>query len=249
MGTPDERQRFVEQVRKACRIAKKLKELGIRPYGVVRVDSATDPETWASDPEGSKKVAATFRECCNIAEGDGERLAAEGEICWGGMHSWKRMVELLELVGRPRTLGFQADMAHTLLYTLGYNALEDAILPPGFNWEDDKTLQEALKIMTRELRPWTFDFHVAQNDATVKGSGSHDKTGRHCLPDDPNGKLNVARDAGYWLRDEKGNLTKAFQHICWDGCMFPNEVMLKPETWDSILKTMVSVREAHGWQE
>ena len=249
MGKPDERQRFVEQVTKASRIAKKLKELGIRPYGVVRVDSATDPHTWADDPEASKKIAATFRECCNIAESEGERLAAEGEICWGGMHSWRRMVELLELVGRPQTLGFQADMAHTLLYTLGYNAPEDAILPPGFDWKDDSKLQAALKTMTRELRPWTVDFHVAQNDATVKGSGSHDKTGRHCLPDDPNGKLNVARDAGYWLRDEKGNLTKAFQHICWDGCMFPNEVMLKPETWNSILKTMVSVREAHGWRE
>ena len=247
MGKPDERQRFVEQVTKASRIAKKLKELGIRPYGVVRVDSATDPETWANDPEGSKKIAATFRECCNIAESQGERLAAEGEICWGGMHSWKRMVELLELVGRPQTLGFQADMAHTLLYTLGFNALEDAILPLGFNWKDERTLQQALITMTNELRPWTVDFHVAQNDATVKGSGSHDKTGRHCLPDDPNGKLNIARDAGYWLRDEKGNLTKAFEHICWDGCMFSNEVMLKPETWHSILKTMVSVREAHGW--
>jgi sugar phosphate isomerase/epimerase len=249
MGKPDERQRFVEQVTKTSRIAKKLKELGIRPYGVVRVDSATDAETWADDPEASKKIAATFRECCNIAESEGERLAAEGEICWGGMHSWKRMVELLELVGRPQTLGFQADMAHTLLYTLGYNAPEDAILPSGFDWKDDSKLQEALKTMTRELRPWTVDFHVAQNDATVKGSGSHDKTGRHCLPDDPNGKLNIARDAGHWLRDEKGNLTKAFQHICWDGCMFPNEVMLKQETWNSILRTMISVREAHGWQE
>jgi sugar phosphate isomerase/epimerase len=249
MGNPDERQRFIEQVKKASRIARTLKEIGVRPYGVVRVDSATDPETWANDPEGSKKIAETFRECCDIAEGEGERLAAEGEICWGGMHSWKRMVELLELVDRPKTLGFQADMAHTLLYTLGYNALEDAILPPGFDWKDDSKVREALKTMTNELRPWTVDFHVAQNDATVKGSGSHDKTGRHCLPDDPNGKLNIARDAGYWLRDEKGNLTKAFQHICWDGCMFPNEVMLKPETWDSILQTMVSVREAHGWVE
>jgi sugar phosphate isomerase/epimerase len=248
MGKPDERQRFVEQVTKASRIAKKLKDLGIRPYGVVRIDSATDTQTWADDPEASKKIAATFRECCDIAESEGERLAAEGEICWGGMHSWRRLVELLELVGRPQTLGFQADMAHTLLYTLGYNAQEDAVLPPGFDWKDDSKLQDALKTMTRELRPWTVDFHVAQNDATVKGSGSHDKTGRHCLPDDPNGKLNVARDAGHWLRDEKGNLTKAFQHICWDGCMFPNEVMLKPETWNSILKTMVSVREAHGWE-
>jgi hypothetical protein len=43
--------------------------------------------------------------------------------------------------------------------------------------------------MTKALRPWTIDFHVAQNDATVKGSGSHDKTGRHCLATDPNGKL------------------------------------------------------------
>lgn len=249
MGNPDERQRFIEQVTKASRIARTLKEIGVRPYGVVRVDSATDTETWANDPEGSKKIAETFRECCDIAEGEGERLAAEGEICWGGMHSWKRMVELLELVDRPKTLGFQADMAHTLLYTLGYNALEDAILPPGFDWKDDSKLREALKTMTKELRPWTVDFHVAQNDATVKGSGSHDKTGRHCLPDDPNGKLNIARDAGYWLRDEKGNLTKAFRHICWDGCMFPNEVMLKQETWDSILQTMVSVRESHGWIE
>ncbi len=55
-----------------------------------------------SDPEGTKKIAATFRECCQIAEDHDERLAAEGEICWGGMHSWKRMIELLELVDRPR---------------------------------------------------------------------------------------------------------------------------------------------------
>ncbi len=249
MGSAEERHRFVEQVRKACRITQKLRELGIRPYGVVRIDSATDPETWGRDPEGSKKIASTFRECCQIAEDHGERLAAEGEICWGGMHSWKRMVELLELVDRPQTLGFQADMAHTLLYTMGYNAPEDAILPADFDWKDEEKLRDALETMTRALRPWTIDFHVAQNDATVKGSGSHDKTGRHCLPDDPQGKLNIARDAGHWLRDEKGRLTKAFRHICWDGCMFPNEVMLKQQTWNSILGAMIAVREAHGWKE
>jgi sugar phosphate isomerase/epimerase len=249
MGSPEERRRFIDQVTKACGISRTLRDIGIKPYGIVRIDSATDPGTWARDPDASKKIAATFRECCRIAEDHGERLAAEGEVCWGGMHSWRRMLELLELVGRPQTLGFQADMAHTLLYTLGVNASEDAILPEGFDWKDDKALQAALKKMTGALRPWTVDFHVAQNDATVKGSGSHDKTGRHCLPDDPNGKLNIARDAGYWLRDGQGNLTKAFRHICWDGCMFPNEIMLKPQTWNSILGAMVSVREAHGWVE
>jgi sugar phosphate isomerase/epimerase len=249
MGTPEERHRFVEQVKKAAGIAKKLREFGIRPYGVIRIDSATDSATWARDPEGSKKIGSTFRDCCDIAEDHGERLAAEGEICWGGMHSWKRMIELLELVNRPQTLGFQADMAHTLLYTMGYNAPEDAILPSTFDWKDEEKLREALATMTHALRPWTIDFHVAQSDATVKGSGSHDKTGRHCLPDDPNGKLNIAQDAGHWLRDDQGRLTKAFKHLCWDGCMFPNEVMLKQRTWNSILGAMISVRQAHGWKE
>jgi len=250
MGSSEDRKQFIEQVRNACRIAKKLRELGVRPNGVVRIDSAGSPGEWAKDPAGNtKKIAETFREACAVAEDFGERLAAEGEICWGGMHSWKEMIRLLEAVDRPKTLGFQADMAHTLLYLLGYNAPQDAILPQGFDWKDDQKLQDALATLTKALRPWTIDFHVAQNDATVFGSGSHEKTGRHCLPNDPNGKLNIARDAGHWLRDEGGKLTKKFRHICWDGCMFPNAVMMKPQTWNDILAAMLSVRDAHGWRE
>jgi sugar phosphate isomerase/epimerase len=248
MGSEDERKNFLTQVRKACNIAKALRDIGIRKSGVVRIDSASSPAEWAKDPAGNtKKIADTFRKACDIAEGYGERLAAEGEICWGGMHSWKRNVELLEMVNRPKTLGFQADMAHTLLFTLGHNAPEDRILPEKFDWSSPDVLDEALRTMTKALRPWTNDFHVAQNDATVKGSGSHDKTGKHCLPNDPNGKLNIAHHAGFWLRDEKGQVTRAVQHICWDGCMFPNETMMRPETWKSVLGTMIAVRNAHGW--
>lgn len=250
MGDETERKQFVEQVRKGCRIAKRLREMGVRPYGVVRIDSACGPGDWLKDPEANQqKIAATFRAACDVAADHGERLAAEGEICWGGMHSWKRMLQLLELTDRPGILGFQADMAHTLLYTMGYNAPEDRILPGEWDWKDSKQLNEALKILTAALRPWTIDFHVAQNDATVKGSGSHDKTGRHCLPNDPNGKLQIANHAGYWLRDSYGNVTRKFRHICWDGCMFPNEVMMKQQTWNDILAAMVSVRDAHGWKE
>ena len=248
MGTADERKAFVTQVRKACLIGKKLRDLGIRKYGVVRIDSAASPADWVKDPAGNtRKIAETFRDAADVAEGFGERLAAEGEICWGGMHSWKRMAELLELVGRPKTVGFQADMAHTLLYTMGYNAPEDRILPEGHDWTSRAALEDALKVVTSTLRPWTIDFHVAQNDATVKGSGSHDKTGRHCLPTDPNGKLDIAKDAGFWLRDEQGQPTRAVQHICWDGCMFSNAVMTQPKTWNDVLGTMLAVRDAQGW--
>ncbi len=249
MGSTQERERFVTMVEKACRIGAQLRDLGVRPNGVVRIDSATSVEAWSENPkENTKRIAKTFSEACDVAEDFGERLAAEGEICWGGMHSWKDMVNLLEEVNRPETLGFQADMAHTLLYTLGHNSPENRILPKDFKWEQKEALHAALKKMTDALRPWTVDFHVAQNDATVKGLGSHDKTGRHCLATDPNGKLDVVRDSGYWLRDEKGNVTRALQHICWDGCMFPNEVMMKPQTWNDILGTMIKVRDAHGWQ-
>lgn len=247
MGTAEQRKTFVEMVRKSCSIAKRLNELGIRHYGVVRIDSAAGVSDWSKDPEGnSKLIAQTFREACDVAADYGERLAAEGEICWGGMHSWKHMVQLLEMVDR-KNIGFQADMSHTFLYTLGYNAPEHRILPVDFDKNDREAIKSALKTVTAALRPWTIDFHVAQNDGSVFGSGSHDKTGRHCQATDPNGLLDITHDAGYWLRDENGNLTKAMQHICWDGCMFPNAVMEKQQTWNDILAALIKVREAHGW--
>ncbi|MEM7233024.1 MAG: TIM barrel protein [Planctomycetota bacterium] len=250
MGSDEERGLFVEMVRKACGIAKKLKELGVRSNGVVRIDSSVDPGTWSSDPAANTaKIAETFRNACAVAEDHGEKLAAEGEICWGAMHSWKEMLKLLEAVDRPQTLGFQADLAHTLLYLLGYNAPDHAILPAGYDWNDPSTFDAAYKQLTDALRPWTIDFHVAQNDATVKGSGSHDKTGRHCLPNDPNGKLDITKAAGHWLRDGNGEVTKTCRHICWDGCMFPNATMQDPATWNSILAAMIDVRNAHGWSE
>ena len=248
MGTEEERKKFLTQVRKACAIGRKLRDVGIRKYGVVRIDSASSPSEWAKEPEGNtQRIADTFRQACDIAAEYGERLAAEGEICWGGMHSWKRMLQLLEMVNRPQILGFQADMAHTLLFTMGYNAPEDRILPGNYDWKDRGSLDEALRTITSALRPWTIDFHVAQNDATVSGSGTHDKTGRHCLPTDPEGKLDVIRHAGLWMRDERGQPTKAFEHICWDGCMFANATMMRSQTWNDVLRLLIEVRNAHGW--
>jgi len=248
MGSEDDVNKFLAQVRKACAIGKKLRELGIRNYGIIRIDSATSVADWATNPTANtKRIADTFRQACTIAEDHGERLAAEGEICWGGMHSWRHMLDLLELVDRPQTLGFQADMAHSLLYTLGYNATEHRILPETFDWSQQEVLMDALQKLTDALRPWTIDFHVAQNDGTVHGSSSHDKTGRHCLPHAPDGRMQIVEVAGLWMRDNNSVPTHAYGHICWDGCMFPNHVMHSHDTWDHVLHTLISVRNAHGW--
>ena len=250
MGSAEERRAFLERVREACAAAAKLRELGVRPYGVVRIDSAVSPAEWAKDPAAStRRIAETFREAADIAEAHGERLAAEGEICWGGMHSWRHMLDLLEATGRPDTVGFQADMAHVLLYTTSPNAPEHALVEDAAALDEAARLDEAYARVAAALRPWTIDFHVAQNDATIRGSGTHDKTGKHCPPDDPHGRLDLRRHAGMWLRDADGELTRATRHVCWDGCMFPNATLEDPATWDAVLAALVTVRDAHGWTE
>src|SRR5207237_1373831 len=63
MGSEDDRRNFLTQVRKACAIGKTLRGLGVRRYGVVRIDSATNPGDWAKDPAGNtKRIADTFRQ-------------------------------------------------------------------------------------------------------------------------------------------------------------------------------------------
>jgi hypothetical protein len=250
MGDDEERARFLTQVRKACKIGQQMREIGIRPTGGVRIDSSVGVSAWDADPEGNtRRIAETFREAGKIAADHGEFLAAEGEICWGGMHSWRENVKLLEMVGMPGVVGYQADMAHSMLFVLGANAEKDRILSPDFDWSDKAALDAAYKQVADALRPWTLDFHVAQNDGTTFGSGDHEQTGRHCQVDDPNGRLDVVKHAGYWLRDDAGGLTKKMRHICWDGCMFPNAVMEDQATWNKILGAMIKVRDAHGWRE
>src|SRR5438105_7803185 len=82
MDEGEGRKKFLGQVKKGCHIARRLRELGVRPYGVVRIDSASSPGEWAKDPEGNQqRIAETFKQAAAIAKDHGERLAAEGEIC------------------------------------------------------------------------------------------------------------------------------------------------------------------------
>jgi hypothetical protein len=244
MGSIEQRARFIDAVRKACRIARILNEHGVRRHGVIRIDSATATKAAAKDPKKSiKRIAATFREAGMVAAGHGERLAAEGEVCWAGMHSWKAMVSLLESVDLPGTVGFQADLAHTYLYMLGVNSPKTALLEAPRNGRSHprKAFDAAYAELTAALRPWTIDFHVAQSDGTVHGTGSHDRTGRHCPADDPNGRLDIPSCSRAWL---EGAASRGIHHICWDGCMFPNALLEDQRTWNTVLRTMISVRNA-----
>jgi len=243
MGDDEAQEKFLSAVRKACRIARVFNEHGIRQYGVIRVDSAEfGVDKWREDPAaGTARIVDTFQKAARIAADHGERLAAEGEICWAGMHSWKDMLDILEGVGMPESFGFQADQAHTYLYLMGYNAPEHALLQEGYG---DEEFDAAYTTLTDALRPWTIDFHVAQNDGTVHGAGSHDKTGKHCMPNNPMGKLDITATAGDWL---DGATERGIEHICWDGCMFPNSVIEDPASANEILAAMLAVRNAHGW--
>jgi sugar phosphate isomerase/epimerase len=240
MGTDEQQGKFLDAVKVACRIAKVFNDHGVRKGGVIRIDSAEfGVEKWKANPgEGTARIIDTFKKAAAIAADHGERLAVEGEICWAGMHSWKDVLDLLEGVGMPETLGFQADLAHTYLYLMGYNAPEHALLHEGYS---DEEFYAAYEKMTDKLRPWTIDFHVAQNDGQVHGAGSHDKTGKHCPADDPNGKLDITRCSAYWLKDFQD---RGIKHICWDGCMFSNATLENSSTWNTILKAMVDVVSA-----
>ncbi len=49
------------------------------------------------------------------------------------------------------------------------------------------------------------------------------------------------RDSAYWLKDAA---SRGMKHICWDGCMFSNEVLETPSTWQHILEAMIRVDKA-----
>ena len=112
-------------------------------------------EAWDKDPKANTKlIAETFREAGDIAADHGEFIVAEGEICWGGMHSWREMREpARRRSAMPGVVGYQADMAHSMLFTLGYNAEKDRILPADFDWSDTAAARRRLQQGRRRAAP------------------------------------------------------------------------------------------------
>ena len=82
---------------KVKEIKQKLEDAGIKlsalgsPLGKIGIEDPFEPHF------------EEFKRACEIAMKYDEMLAMEGEVCWGGMHSWKRCLQLMEEVDLPQT--------------------------------------------------------------------------------------------------------------------------------------------------
>lgn len=246
---------WLESIRLACQISAWLREFKIRPYGIVRIDTATSGEQWAKvgQSKAFSATVATIKESCNIANGFGERLAAEGEPNWAGMNSTRRLKRLIKTVDRPE-FGGQLDLAHLANFALGVADSGDRALPG--NWKKDdwknrpEVVNQAFRHIGNELSPYMFSLHGAQTDGGLytADAESHAPTGHHVPVDDPNGVLDITactRELLYEDGEPRAGLSKTGpKHICWDGCMFPNDKLLDQETWNKVLTQLTATADA-----
>ena len=156
-------------------------------------------------PATPKRIAETFREACDIAE-ELRRAARRRRRDLLGRHAQLEAHGRAARAGRTarRRSAFRPTWRTRCSTRWATTRRRIGCCRRTSTGQIGRRSTTRSKTMTDALRPWTIDFHVAQNDATVNGSGSHDKTGRHCLPNDPNGKLDIVAIAGYWLRDDDG---------------------------------------------
>ena len=118
-------------------------------------------------------------------------------------------------------------MAHNLLFTMGYNAPEDRLLPEGYDWGDSRAARRRLS--PGGARRCGHGRSTSTSPRTTAPSRARVRTTRRAAtacPTIPSGKLDIVPSRGYWLRDDAGHPTRAVQHICWDGCMFSNDMMI-----------------------
>ena len=197
MGTTTARKKFLSAVRMACRIAGAFDQHGVRKYGVDphRFGGVRRRGVGAKIPSANtKRIAETFREACRSrritenawpprAKFAGPACTAGGTwwSCWkrwtarkpsASRPTWPTRTFTRWAITRPKTPAAAARLFGLSEFDAAYEKMADA------------------------LRPWTIDFHVAQNDGNGQGVGLA-RQDRPPLPaDDPNGKLDIVRDAG-----------------------------------------------------
>ena len=257
LGTAVQRASFIKAFTDALLFGAKLVELGVRDAGdgVFRLDTNCTPEKFAAGDEESNfdQIVETVSACVAAAHFLGERVALEQEVCWGGLDNSDRTIALIEAVDgcfiEPMNIGLQGDMSHLMGNLLGVDRVagyneDSAGLPKDFGFDDGEQLQRAWGILAERLGPYLYDFHAAQNNGTVHGSGSHEATMKHCLPFAEDGVIDHKAVAPLWLLDEDGNPREGITGITWDGCMFPNAALEDQQTWNDVLRYLVEIEAA-----
>ena len=183
-GEADRKQVRRRRFARAAASPRSCANSGVRPYGVVRIDSACGPATGRKTPRAirrrSPRPSARPRD---IAEGSRRAPGRRGRNLLG-RHALLATHGPTARNGRPpRDRSASRPTWPTRCSTRSATTPpKTRILPAELRLEGPVASSTTrCKKLTDALRPWTIDFHVAQNDATVHGTGSHDKTGRHCL--------------------------------------------------------------------
>ncbi len=205
MGSAEERRQFLTQVRKASEIGRQMRELGIRPSGGIRIDSSTSVEAWDKDPkansEAHRRDLPRGRRSSppTTANSWSPRARSAGAACTPGARcatSSKRSAVPAWSASRPtwRTR-CSTPSATTPRPTASCRRTSTGPTPR-------RSTPPTSRSPTR-CAPGRSTSTSRQNDGTVFGSGDHEKTGRHCRVDDPNGRLDIVKHAGFWLRDDE----------------------------------------------
>ena len=151
MGSPEERQRFLDQVRKGCRMARRFTRAGraARRRRAYRLGGR--PATWAQDPE-----ANTDSDRRHVPRGLHDRRGSRRAAGGRGRDLLGRHARLEEdgpaagAGGSEGRLGFHADMAHTLLVHAGLQRAGRPHPPARtWSWDDPDELDRALETSPR----------------------------------------------------------------------------------------------------
>lgn len=236
-GGPEQ---WLADIRATCRIGRRLRSLGVRPYGVIQIGFGYNAAAWTQDPFGAqRKAVEALRAACSVADEFGERLAIRGVNRQGEPQDWRAILDLLLRVNRTGTLGYHVDLAETV-----QQWQQTASNDPEMKKSDSKEVQladVATKELAAALRPWMISLNVGQSDGLPPE--------HHRLLSEPEGQFQIVHHVGAWLHGEDGRLTKGLQHLTWDAGPFPAVILQKQETWDRALEAMLAIRDAHGWKE
>lgn len=260
MTNPDDHDKIISQFRIGLDAREVFESEGVLIPGhdpVYRIDTCTfaGGKSHSQYEEKRRIVAPLIQKLSKMLDakfGENARLVVEFEICWDLIDNIKDGMRLIREVGQDNT-GVQCDGSHLLTELLGICQTTDADdggycastanLPKGFDFRDNGTLEGAWQWAQEQIGDKVFDWHCTQNDGTVHGQGQHDKTGRHCRPDDPNGRIDPAFVEPLFLLGTKKEGVRV-QSRTWDGCMMPNGVLEAQDYYDNVLTYMARGRTA-----